>query len=677
MSPQIMTQSRNRGAARRRYLRGLAFAGGILLAVACCGWAGETDARPSDMSPAVIAPDLPMGEPIRDDLDQYGGWTGLKGERTGFFHVEKLGNRWWFITPEGNAYFMLQMGWIHEEDVPRVKSWGFNAGENDTGMPYARNLNFFRMDTPAYPVAKLPGLPPWVSFPDVFHPDWPAQCAKRAEEVLGPIKDDPLLLGYYMVNEMCLDGWYEAVTQTEPDAPSRAAFIEVARAYYADKPDDLAKDWQAYGLTTIDDLANVKGDPPAVPGLKDAWVRALADRAFSVAANAARAVDPNHLNLGIRMINAPLPEPGILAAMGKHCDVISMNLYSMFSDRLPVQMFTLVPAIHAFTGRPTMTTEFSFRGADTLHPNTMGALPSVKSQAERAVGYLSYVAAAASIPSHIGVSWYKYPDDDLEKPWDKYAEDCNFGVIDPARRPSAVLTEAMRAVNAVIYELAADPVRNENVPLFWRTELTRWDLGQDEVVLGRLARTGEPFKDPLAQQLPEPRRYHQDYWVHHESPRLTVNDHRFVGWCQANMIERGDEATTLTLLNVLAYATFPRELWLGARCARPEEPIVLESNVQFLSRRVTSDGKLLRLTLADGSYLRTDYDQSELRLDRRVPYLDLRYDHAARQLAVTVRGSATRLGVTGVEGWSVSCNEKPLAPERISVEGPLSVFVLN
>ena len=497
MSPQIVTQSRNRGAARRRYLRGLAFAGGILLAVACCGWAGETDARPSDMSPAVIAPDLPMGEPIRDDLDQYGGWTGLKGERTGFFHVEKLGNRWWFITPEGNAYFMLQMGWIHEEDVPRVKSWGFNAGENDTGMPYARNLNFFRMDTPAYPVAKLPGLPPWVSFPDVFHPDWPAQCAKRAEEVLGPIKDDPLLLGYYMVNEMCLDGWYEAVTQTEPDAPSRAAFIEVARAYYADKPDDLAKDWQAYGLTTIDDLANVKGDPPAVPGLKDAWVRALADRAFSVAANAARAVDPNHLNLGIRMINAPLPEPGILAAMGKHCDVISMNLYSMFSDRLPVQMFTLVPAIHAFTGRPTMTTEFSFRGADTLHPNTMGALPSVKSQAERAVGYLSYVAAAASIPSHIGVSWYKYPDDDLEKPWDKYAEDCNFGVIDPARRPYAVLTEAMRAVNAVIYELAADPCATKTSPVLAH--------GIDPLGprAGRSgartpARTGEPFKDTCA-----------------------------------------------------------------------------------------------------------------------------------------------------------------------------------
>lgn len=675
MRSQSTVFGRNSAAAGRQLLRCLASA----LLVICVGHSGAAgeNSHASDMNPAVIAPDLPRGEPLRSDLDSYGGWTGLQGERTGFFHVEKLGNRWWFVTPEGNAYFMLQMGWANEEATPRLQSWGFNAAESGTGMPYARNVNFFRMDTPAYPVTKLPGFPPWLTFPDVFHPDWPAQCAKRAEEVLGPIKDDPLLLGYYMVNEMCLDGWYEVVTHTELDAPSRAAFVEVARAYYADRPEALAVDWRVYGVTAVDDLALVLGDPPAVPGLKDAWVRALADRAFAVAANAARAVAPKHLNLGIRMINAPLPEPGILAAMGKYCDVISMNLYSMYSDRLPVQMFTMVPAVHAFTGRPTMTTEFSFRGADTRHPNTMGALPTVKSQAERAVGYLSYVAAAASIPSHIGVSWYKYPDDDLEKPWDRYAEDCNFGVIDPAQRPYAVLTEAMRAVNAVIYDLAAEPERNEHNPLFWRTELTRWDLSQDEVLLGRLARTNLPFKDPLALQLPEPRRYHQEYWVHHKGPRLTINDSRFAGWCQANMIEQCDDATVLTLLNVLAYTSFPRELWLGRQCAQPEDPIVLETNVQFLSRRVTPGGGVLRLTLADGSFIRTDYDQPELRLDRRVPYLDLRYDHAARELSVTLRGSATRLGVAGVDGWKVFYNEKPLAPEKISVEGPLSVFALD
>ena len=634
------------------------------------------DAPSGVMNPAVIAPDLPNEGPPRDDLDQYGGWTGLKGQRTGFFHVENLGDRWWFITPEGNAYYMVHMVRGGKEAVPRLKSWGFNAAEREAGMPYAVNVNFFRLDTRPYPVAPLPGLPPWVTFPDVFHPEWPAKCAEQAERVLGPVKDDPLLIGYYMVNEMCLSGWYEAVTHTDLDAPSRAAFVDVARAYYAGKPGDLPKDWKAYNVTAIEDLKSVKGDPPAIPGLKNAWVTALAERAYSVAANAARAVDPNHLNLGTRMINAPLPEPGILAAMGKYCDVISLNLYSMMPDRLPTQVFTMVPAIHALTGRPTMTTEFSFRAGDTLHPNTMGALPAVKTQADRAIGYLSYVAALASIPSHIGVSWYTYPDDGLEKPWDGYAEDCNFGAVDLQNRPYAVLTETMRATNAVIYELASNPVRHESIPLFWRTELLRWDRPLDEVLLGRLSRTGQPFVDPMAQQLPEPRRYHQDYWIRHKGPNITINDDRFVGWCQANMIVTHDEATTLTLINAQAYTTFPRSLWLGARCDRPDDPIALESNAMFLARRVTPDGRLLRLTMADGSYIRSDYNQSELRVDCRIPYLDLSFDHEAHCVAVTIRGGAKRLGLTGIHGWTPTCNGDPLTPDRISGDETFTVLAL-
>lgn len=644
---------------------------------AAAGAAAPDGVVPPDMLPAVIAPDLPTDQPLRDDLDVYGGWTGLKGTRTGFFHVEKLGERWWFITPEGNAYFMLEMGWAErEEDVPRLKSWGFNASEKGTGMPYAVNVNFFRLDTRPYPVAALPGLPPWVTFPDVFDPEWPQQCATQAERVLGPIKDDPMLLGYFMVNEMSLVGWYEAIMRTDRDAPSRTAFIEVAREYYADKPDAFAKDWAAFNVTRVEDLLDVQGDAPDVPALKDAWVTVMAERAYSVAANAARAVAPNHLNLGTRMINAPLPEPGILTAMGKYCDVISLNLYSMFPDRLPVQLFTLVPVIHYLTGRPTLTTEFSFRGTDTLHPNTMGALPSVKTQAERAVGYLSYVAAVASIPNHIGVAWYKYPDDRLDMPWEGYAEDCNFGVMDPYRRPYAVLTEAMRATNAVIYELASDPVRHASIPLFWRTELLRWDVPLDKVLLGRLARSGEPFADPLAETLPEPRRYHQDYWIRYEGPGITINDDRFVGWCQANMIRRHGNATTLTLLNVQAYTTFPRSLWLGAGCENPEDFFVLESNAQFLARTVDDSGRLLRLVMADGSYIRTEYDQSELHVDRRVPYLDLRFDHEARTLDITIRGSAERMGMAGIQGWKVTCNGTALAPGDLSGDERLTLITL-
>ena len=38
-----------------------------------------------------------------DDLDTYGGWTGKKFEATGFFRTEK-DDRWWLVTPEGNAF---------------------------------------------------------------------------------------------------------------------------------------------------------------------------------------------------------------------------------------------------------------------------------------------------------------------------------------------------------------------------------------------------------------------------------------------------------------------------------------------------------------------------------------------------------------------------------------------
>lgn len=639
--------------------------------------AAEVDYNPSDMNPAVIAPDLPDAGPARDDLDRYGGWTGIQGEETGFFHVQKIDDRWWFVTPDGNVYFMLELRRIDKpEEAARAVSWGFNAGEEGSGLPYTVNVNFFRLGEREIPVAQIPGLPPWTTFRDVFDPEWPELCAKQAEEVLGPIKDDPYLVGYYLVNEMSLEGWYEAVLLTPSDAPARAAFVELAREYYAAKPDALGKDWAGYDVSSVDDIMNVQDAAPNIPDLKQAWVAKVAERGFSVASNAARAVDPNHLNLGIRMINAPLPPQGILDAMGKYCDVISMNLYSMLPDRLLTQIFTLVPAISAITGRPTMSTEFSYRGADTLHPNTMGALPSVKTQAERAVAYLSYVAAVASLPTHIGANWYKYDDNPLDVPWDRYDEDCNFGVVDNQNRPYAVLSETMRLTNSLIYDLARDPIRNEAHNLFWRTELMRWDLELDETLLGRMARSRDSFVDPLAAMhlKNEPRRYDPNYWVHFESPTLVINDPRFVGWCQANLHETTGAGERLVLLNTQAWTTFPRSLWLGASCEDPEEPFVLESNAKFIERRLDTTGRLVRITMADGSYVRTAYTEHELRLDRKVPYIDIRFDHDSATLAVTTRGTLSRIGIAVAEGWAATWNDAVVPASRITSVDGLSVL---
>src|SRR6266545_3005475 len=83
-------------------------------------------------------------------LDLYGGYTEIPapGGATGFFRVEKVGNRWVLVTPKGNAFWMravyhatesfLDTGVIANKyggDVSlwatqrnrRLRSWGFNA----------------------------------------------------------------------------------------------------------------------------------------------------------------------------------------------------------------------------------------------------------------------------------------------------------------------------------------------------------------------------------------------------------------------------------------------------------------------------------------------------------------------------------------------------------------------
>lgn len=638
--------------------------------------------NPPGSGAAIIWPDLPYDEPARDDLDAYGGWTGLKGTKTGFFHAEQLGGRWWLVTPEGNAFYTIGLRGADPEDAARFKAWGFNAtyggsGRNplaDAGVPYVLPMTRFMRLAPDLPIPPTPGFPPWVRFYDVFHPDWPAQCEAYAEENLKPLADDPYLIGYFIGNEPMLHGWLEGVLLTAPDAPARKAFVEVARRFYADKPGRLEKDWQRYNVTAVDDLLQVHGKPPSAPGLREAWDAAMAERAFSVVAAAGRKAAPNHMNMGVKMINNVPPSAGILSAMGKYCDVVSMNFYNILPDRLMTQLFTILPAVHGMTQRPIISGEFSFRGPDTLCPNTIGAPPTMLNQTGRGIGYLSYLSATASMPFFVGGFWYVFRDDAADVDWDRYAEDCNFGVVDYHRRPYAVLTETMRVVNGSVYELAADPVQSETCPLFWRTESLRWDRDWDREFLRRLARLDKPFDDPFAQFLPEDRRFHPSYWVRHVGPRLRVNDDKFLGFTQANLIRELDDGAELALLGIQGWTSFPRGYWFGKDTPDADRELMLESNAQLLTRRLDRQNRLRRMTLIDGSYLMLEFSQMELRINQKVPYLDLRYDHDARTLHVTTRGRAERLGLRDVGGWRVVWNGVPVQPVDIPAHPDMTVF---
>ena len=55
-------------------------------------------------------------------LDRFGGWTGKRFRPTGYFRIEK-DERWWLVTPEGNAFISFGINHLH----PYLWQQDFNA----------------------------------------------------------------------------------------------------------------------------------------------------------------------------------------------------------------------------------------------------------------------------------------------------------------------------------------------------------------------------------------------------------------------------------------------------------------------------------------------------------------------------------------------------------------------
>src|ERR1700732_1272657 len=76
-------------------------------------------------------------------LDSYGGLTNVKCQKaTGWFHAEKINDRWWLCTPLGHAYFFEGVAAFQIPTLPKynnspnaaaaaliseVQSWKFNG----------------------------------------------------------------------------------------------------------------------------------------------------------------------------------------------------------------------------------------------------------------------------------------------------------------------------------------------------------------------------------------------------------------------------------------------------------------------------------------------------------------------------------------------------------------------
>ncbi|MCK9555271.1 hypothetical protein M0R36_05595 [bacterium] len=421
--------------------------------------------------------------PENGNIDSFGGWENITGKKTGFFHVEKIRNRWWIIDPAGNTFISMGVnamayngdeglntgaaryrdtvsgkyetrGEWADNTIKRIAGLGFNTvgswSDDETfnaGMPYTKIL--YMGDNALYRGGISIGC-----FADVFSDEFVAWCEQIAETECAARKDDPLLLGYFLDNEMkWMGGWEDNPKPLlnryieSGESKGKTCAIEMLKHKYG----TVEKLNEVYNIHSSD--WNNINSLPARKGFFDKAVRdqldflgLVAERYFEVTTRTIKNCDPNHMILGCRYAYNTADE--VWTASGKFVDINSVNIY----DQIPAER--TLKRCYKLSDRPIMITEFSFKAMDSGLPNIKGAGTPLLTQKDRAEYYTRYVTETAKLPFLVGFHWFKLTDQPYEgraNPPD--GENCNYGILNEKDELYETLGDAMSNVNKAIYNL--------------------------------------------------------------------------------------------------------------------------------------------------------------------------------------------------------------------------------
>ncbi len=391
----------------------------------------------------------------------YGGYTNTRAKATGFFRVEKIDGRWWFVDPDGHLFLSAGADVMRPDMVTRSRgrdaffkelppgdlrsgrgrgddpgvsflTWNISRRYGSDWQPGWADTTFRRMaawglntvgnwsDPRLWDAHLMPYVIPlsgwqtevdYLGLPDVYSEDFVRLSDERAQEQCAGRKDDPWLLGYFLANE--------------PPFPQKARqTVELIMAGPETATKQKLSDWLAEADT---------------PERREEFIGEALDRYIQVTSAAVRKHDPNHLNLGMRSGGHPT-ESEIRAA--RAFDVYSVNIYDYQVGPERVQ------AIANLCGKPILIGEFHL---GTPGRGLAASLVQVRDATERAKGYRFYVEQAFSIPELIGTHWFQWADQPCTGRFD--GENYNIGFIDVTDRPYANMVDALQETHQRLYRV--------------------------------------------------------------------------------------------------------------------------------------------------------------------------------------------------------------------------------
>ncbi|MCX6333289.1 MAG: hypothetical protein NT092_03195 [Bacteroidia bacterium] len=385
---------------------------------------------------------------------KFGGYLNTQVKATGFFRVEQIDGRWWFVDPEGHLFLSTSsngigpgstgtpsrgrdyifdtlppqqstqgqnrfrnlnyLGWnlqrrygdswrekASEMTVRRMDAWGFTTGSQALQKPY---ITYFRASGGG---AEIMGIP------DVWSKEFADNVELRAKEQLIKQKDNPWIIGYFIGNE--------------PPWPNRES---LAVAAILEGPDTETR------KTLMKFLEAGNNHDRKVEFCKITFQKYL-----DIVTSAIRKYDPNHLVLGIRFGGTP---PDYIIEMAKIFDVYSLNTYAYKPNP------DYLSKVYSLTGLPILIGEYHF---GTPGRGMSSGLCQVKDQYNRGVAYRYYTENAFAHPAVIGAHWFQWSDEANTGRGD--GENYNIGIIDVTDRPYRELTEAITQMHKILYKIHA------------------------------------------------------------------------------------------------------------------------------------------------------------------------------------------------------------------------------
>ena len=446
------------------------------------------------------------------DLDQYGGWTGIQGQKTGFFHLEEIEGRNWFITPEGNVFFPVGLShmlsgesktaaeklfgddkeaWIRDT-LAKARAMGFNAALGGATSP-ERNLNgfvdvelaerIFREENFPYAAGVILLKHPWEfvegeTLPDIFSPEFRQLVESRAEAVCPKVKDDPLVMGYYYgfgaFNRS--EQWVNNHLSLPPGSPGRDALVDL----YVDRYEgDAEKFNQVYGtsLGSINDLRDretiayssdfFRANYPDVGATLDpnqmadyqAILSHMAVTLYDMAHTAIRRWDTNHLILGSFIKEWSITGDSWKAA-------------APYIDLIAPQHVNEDISVNALADAAGLPMILSDEDAGFHYPGGEGTLYNgVVSHDARGEIYRANLLRHYKDPQVVGVTYCAcmYDQDGAT-----LAKNNQNGYIDIDGNPREKLIETVTAINGAVYEHTPHPGTREEIRALEQALFETW-----------------------------------------------------------------------------------------------------------------------------------------------------------------------------------------------------------